>query len=300
MANRKFARYGADANAKDIARFLRLIGTINSKTGRKTRLIKNLIENNEVIRYQILEIKGIVLKPIAWSKNKDKDNTNNTNNNKYLQLKNIATLNFNRMLDLVKLVEIRDGQVINYRNIILYMYALFYMYFYKCDIDLKNKAVELNNKFKDTLEVKELETIITSAKKDYKHYIEVEDKYNKIEDKKGISFTDFLRKNGCIIYSNRGIIRKLKITEQEMYYMQTIMTKNFKDEKKKTNDRERHYIKLEQKGEISKFEKILNLKKQIIELKQQKVKNRDIAIALNVNLKTLERHITSLKKEGLL
>lgn len=299
----KFENYGADANSKDIARFLRLVGTINSKTGRKARLIKN----GQVYRYGVLEVKAIVLKLRDSCNNSNNSNSenNNKNYNKNIKLRTIKNLNFNRMLDLTKLVELREGDVFGYRNIIVYMYALFYMYCYNNDIELKNNVVELNNRFKDTLEDVELKNIMTSAIDDYKHFLEIEKKYHQIkikveDDEEKISFTDFLRKNGCIIYTNISIIRALRITTEEMKHMETTITKEFKKQKKSDTNREYYYSKLEQKGKISKYEQILNLKQQIIELKQKKVKNKDIAITLKVNIKTLERHITNLKKEGLL
>ena len=90
-------------------------------------------------------------------------------------------------------------------------------------------------------------------------------------------------------------IYKPKSKEQidKDYYKRNSKTKI---EKAKSKYKE----ELKSKGNLSKKEEIEILRKKIKALKLKGLRNKEIAIDLNVNLKTLERHITFLKRNGLL
>ena len=66
------------------------------------------------------------------------------------------------------------------------------------------------------------------------------------------------------------------------------------------NKKEKYQEKLKQEGKLTKKEKLEEVYCKIKNLRIEGLKNKDIAKVLNLPVKTLERHITYLKKNGLL
>lgn len=92
------------------------------------------------------------------------------------------------------------------------------------------------------------------------------------------------------------MIKKLNITKAEMQSgFKTIIDTR---EKYDRNNKKRRDARRDENGLLKDEKRVLDLKDAIVSLKKQKVKNKDIAEQLNTPLKTIERHITALKKEG--
>ena len=64
--------------------------------------------------------------------------------------------------------------------------------------------------------------------------------------------------------------------------------------------RQRYKAKLKANGKLTKEEELNLQKEKIKSLKEQGFKNKEISQKLNMPLKTLERHITNMKKSRLL
>ena len=82
--------------------------------------------------------------------------------------------------------------------------------------------------------------------------------------------------------------------------MTTIMSK---DEVKRRNNeynKSKYKIKLKEQGKMTKQEELKILREKIKAHKEEGLKNKDISDLLNIPLKTLKRHITYMKKNGLL
>ncbi|MGU8479167.1 DNA-binding response regulator, partial [Clostridium perfringens] len=72
--------------------------------------------------------------------------------------------------------------------------------------------------------------------------------------------------------------------------------KNYDSEKAKKIYQE----KLKSQGKLTEKDRIFQLREKIKSLKLEGLKNKEIALMLKVPIKTLERHITYMKKNGLL
>jgi hypothetical protein len=114
-------------------------------------------------------------------------------------------------------------------------------------------------------------------------------------------------------YRNETILDFIGITpeiEKEMG-LKTVISETEKKRRHVKNERERYHAnkeeintkrreKYREKNGISKKEKIAELKAKIKSLKEQGFKNETIAEELLIPMKTLKRHITDMRKEGLL
>lgn len=64
--------------------------------------------------------------------------------------------------------------------------------------------------------------------------------------------------------------------------------------------KEKYKNELKSKGKLSKKEELKILRKKIKALRDKGFKNKEISIDLNISVKTLERHITYMRKNGLM
>ncbi|CEN22554.1 replication protein [[Clostridium] sordellii] len=159
---------------------------------------------------------------------------------------------------------------------ILFLYRYYLNYFFEDEQKALNDTLELNMMFVKPLPIKETTRATESAEKVYKS------------------------KNKDYKYKNETLIELLQITEEEQKYMTTIMSK---DEVKRRNNeynKSKYKIKLKEQGKMTKQEELKILREKIKAHKEEGLKNKDISDLLNIPLKTLKRHITYMKKNGLL
>lgn len=131
----------------------------------------------------------------------------------------------------------------------------------------------------------------------------------------------FISKDKQYKYKNDTLIDLLDISEEEQVHLLTIISKkeyrrrdNEKNKKRYAENKEqiskvrkhkykqnKTYIeKLKQEGKMTKQEELNILRQKIKDLKEKGLANKVIAIDLNIPIKTLERHITYMKKNKLL
>ena len=147
---------GADTKATDPTRIFRLPGTINSKS---KAIVKAQYRHEH--RYDIRQLQYDYLPELSPSQAKKKPGRQS----KIVRLFNIRTLHLSRARDIAKLVELRNGDVNNYREYICFLYR----YFTCCYTDSPERALEetldLNNEFLSPLPHREVVTATKSAQK---------------------------------------------------------------------------------------------------------------------------------------
>ena len=149
---------GADTKATDPARIFRLAGTTNSKNRVTVKA-----QYRHDYRYDIHDLQYEYLPELAPQPPQTKKKVGRKS--KVIRLFNIYTLHFSRAKDIAKLVELRNGEVNNYREFICFLYR----YFTCCYTSDPNRAMEemmdLNSEFTDPLPYHEVLNATKSAQK---------------------------------------------------------------------------------------------------------------------------------------
>ena len=262
---RSIKNISVDTRVKDPTRLLRLPGTINSKNNSKCySMLKN--ESN---KYNIFDLKKAYIKPKKqYKQNKGKI--------AYLPTKNLYTLNMSRIEDFKRIVSLRNGEVVGYRNTLIMLYSYHYRLINEVTVEELIKVTkEFNKSFREPYKAKELISVCSSVNRTVKHFQE--------DINKGYKFT------------NKYIINALDLEEQEQRKLLTIISTGEKYRRKNEKRTPRN-----EEGLTPKQAELKELKEKIIYMKKNEIKNKDISEQLNIPVKTLERYITKFKKEGLL
>ena len=259
--------FGADRKALDATRVLRVAGSINSKSG--TRV--TILEKYEY-KYTLREIQREFLPDLDENKSKKKGRPK-----KVVYVHRERSLYQGRILDLVKLCELRNYDVKGQREIILFLYRYYLCYFYEDEQKALEDVLELNNEFIQPLSEKEVIRATGSAEKVFK----AKDKQYK--------------------YKNETLIEILEISEYEQTHMKVIIGKEEYKRRNNEYNKKKYKIKLKELGKMTKQEELDILRKKIKVLRDKGLKNKEIMQMLNIGSNTtFERHISYLKKNGLI
>ena len=257
--------FGADRQALDATRILRVPGSINSKS----KTVVNILDEYEYI-YDLREIQnGFLpeLKPYERKKGRP---------SKINYIYRERSLYYGRIQDIIKLCELREYDLKGHRELILFLYR-YYLCSFTEDIEKAlNDVLELNSMFRQALSEREVIRATRSAERCY------------------------LDKNKQYKYKNETLIELLEITEEEQKYMTIIISKKEYKRRENIRGKKNYQEKLKAKGKATKKEELNVLRKKIKALKEKGFKNKEITLMLEVPIKTLERHITYMKKNGLL
>ena len=259
--------FGADRKALDATRVLRVAGSINSKSG--TRV--TILEKYEY-KYTLREIQREFLPDLDENKSKKKGRPK-----KVVYVHRERSLYQGRILDLVKLCELRNYDVKGQREIILFLYRYYLCYFYEDEQKALEDVLELNKEFIQPLSEKEVIRATGSAEKVFK----AKDKQYK--------------------YKNETLIEILEISEYEQTHMKVIIGKEEYKRRNNEYNKKKYKIKLKELGKMTKQEELDILRKKIKVLRDKGLKNKEIMQMLNIGSNTtFERHISYLKKNGLI
>ena len=306
-----FKPYGADTKVKDHARVLRIPGTINSKTGRMARVILPGIFDDDIISYSESPPR-FELREIAeyfWGDKKEASKYEPKKKPKINNLKSIKTLltlNYNRALDLARLVELR-GDLEGSREYILFLYRLHLLYANIKPQEALELTLELNSKLTSPLSDKE----VIGATKSAETNAEVLNRLKSNYREEYGSLNTYLSNNGAYIYKTSTIIKDLKILIQEQKEMLVIIGSEVKKQRKDIRNKnyyennkeyikEKYKNKLKEYGKKSRDEQNAEIRAKIKSLRAKGFKNKEIAQELKLPIKTLEKHIKYLKNNGLL
>ena len=261
--------FGADRQALDPTRVLRVPGSINSKS--KTTV--SIIDEYDYI-YDLREIQNEYL-PELKPKEKKKGRPSKT-----VFIHRERSLYFARIQDITKLCELREYDLKGYRELILFLYRYYLCYFLEDTKKALEDVLELNREFIYPLSENEVIRATRSAEKVY------------------------LSKDKDYKYKNETLIELLAITELEETYMSTIISKREFKRRKNLRDREyqknKYQEKLRADGKVSEKDKIAERRAKIKDLLAQGLKQKDICSQLDISKPTYVRDRNFLKEQGLI
>ena len=258
--------FGADRKALDATRVLRVAGSINSKSG--TRV--TILEKYEY-KYTLREIQREFLPDLDENKSKKKGRPK-----KVVYVHRERSLYQGRILDLVKLCELRNYDVKGQRETILFLYRYYLCYFYEDEQKALEDVLELNKEFIQPLSEKEVIRATGSAEKVFKS----KDKQYK--------------------YKNETLIEILEISEYEQTHMKIIIGKEEYKRRDREYQKNKYLEKLKSEGKISEKEKISQRRQKIKALLDEGLKQKDICHRLNISKRNCIRDIKFLKEQGLI
>lgn len=259
-----FEDLGADQNAKDIARVLRVPGSLNTKAQK----------NVEVLQYNPDAIYTMAMwAPFVdvfeeYQKINKKTKKESIKNITYLR--NGYTLHKARAEDIATICYLRDYKVTGMRDTILYIYHYYMMQIHHDAKVALYKTLNLNDLFSAPLSEKEVKSYVKSSERAYEDH--------KKDRTKGYNF------------KNETLIEKLQITSSEMAQLKTIISKDLKYER--NNNRRKKERRNEDGLTARQVDKQCMLER-VKELRVRGYKQRQIAEMLDIS----ERHVKRICKE---
>ena len=246
--------FGADANALDPTRVLRIVGTLNSKSGTCVKVL-----DKYDYEYSLKEIQKEYL-PEIFEKKKGKGRPK-----KMVSLFTEYGLYHARVLDIAKICELRDYDVEGHREIILFLYRYFSACFTEDAEEALRRALELNSMFKKPLPENEVIKDTKSASRAYE--------------------------NRLYKYTNTKLIEILDITLDEQQHLKTIISGKEKYRRNANNQKANKKAKRRNENGLTKREQEKkDLIDNILELKDKGLKQNEVADKLGKSLRTIKRY----------
>jgi hypothetical protein len=276
---------GGDPKAADAARVFRIAGSTNSKNGAEVR-----VEYRHDHRYELRQIQFDYLPELNDEVNQPKKKRVGRKK-KVAQLFNTYQLHYARLLDLVKLVELRGYEVTGHRELICFLYRYWLCCYSNDPAEALNQTMTLNLQFTAPLPLKEVERATRSADKAWK--ARNNEEANRVAIEKGYPGAGYN-------ISNKKLINWLDINEEEQKHLKTIIAPREKRRRNTEYQREKRreqgiklrevYLQLEQEKTQDK----LSILCEAIE-KNPGVKNKELATMLGISLPYVKKLKAKLK-----
>lgn len=216
---------GADKKSIDPTRVFRISGSVNSKNGKEV-----VVEYQHHHRYILRELQAEYLPELTPSQMKK-----GGGKSKVVRLHHVRNLHFSRLLDLVKLAELRQYQLKGYRELFCFLYRYWSCCFTDDREESLKQMLEFNEEFQEPLQKYELIRATKSAEKAWQAKSEA--KANEEAQAKGYPGAGYNLRNATII-------RWLDITREEQQQLRTIFDSKEKRRRKQERDklayREKH------------------------------------------------------------
>ena len=257
--------FGADRQALDATRILRVPGSINSKS----KTVVSIIDEYDYI-YDLREIQREYLpelKPIEKKKGRPK---------KINYIYRERSLYYARIQDITKLCELREYDLRGHREIILFLYRYYLCSFTEDVQKALGDVLELNSMFIYPLKENEVIRATRSAEKCY------------------------LDKNKEYKYKNDTLIEVLEITEYEETKMSTIISKNEYKRRNNEYNKKKYQEKLKEEGKLSKKEEVKVRREKIKDLLAEGLSQKEIYSLLKISKRTCVNDVKFLKEQGLI
>ena len=257
--------FGADRQALDATRILRVPGSINSKS----KTVVSIIDEYDYI-YDLREIQKEFL-PELKPKEKKKGRSKKIN---YIYRE--RSLYYARIQDITKLCELREYDLKGHREIILFLYRYYLCSFTEDVQKALEDVLELNSMFIAPLKENEVIRATRSAEKCY------------------------LDKNKEYKYKNDTLIELLEITEYEETKMSTIISKNEYKRRNNEYNKKKYQEKLKEEGKLSKKEEVKVRREKIKDLLAEGLSQKEIYSLLKISKRTCVNDVKFLKEQGLI
>ena len=267
--------FGADRQALDATRILRVPGSFNSKTHTEVKII-----DNYDYLYELREIQSEYMPELS-----EKAPVRRGRPKKVKYIFRERSLYYARIMDIIKLCELREYDLKGHRELILFLYRYYLCYFTEDVKKALYDTLELNSMFKQPLAEKEVTRATKSAE------------------------TVFKKENKDYKYKNETLINLLEISDEEQREMITIIDdEEYKRRKRLRNKKlynsekakEKYKDKLIKNGEITKEEKISLRREKIKDLLAKGLKQKEIYALLNISKRTCISDIKFLREQGLI
>ena len=262
--------FGADRQALDATRILRIPGSINPKTHTEVKII-----DNYDYLYELREIQNEYMPELSENTSKRRGRPK-----KVVFIHRERSLYHARIKDIIKLCELRVYDMKGHRELILFLYRYYLCYFTEDVEKSLNDTLELNGMFKQPLSENEVIRATKSAEKVYKD------------------------QNKDYKYKNETLINLLEISDEEQKEMITIIDDEEYKRRKRLRDREyqkkKYNESLKIEGKLTEKEKISQRRIKIKDLLQEGLKRKDICLTFDISIKTYKRDIKFLKEQGLI
>ena len=257
--------FGADRQALDATRILRVPGSINSKS----KTVVSIIDEYDYI-YDLREIQKEYL-PELKPKEKKKGRPKKIN---YIYRE--RSLYYARIQDIIKLCELREYDLRGKREIILFLYRYYLCSFTEDVQKAIEDVLELNSMFIYPLKENEVIRATRSAEKCY------------------------LDKNKEYKYKNDTLIELLEITEDEETQMSTIISKNEYKRRNNEYNKKKYQEKLKEEGKLSKKAEVKVRREKIKDLLAEGLSQKEIYSLLKISKRTCVNDVKFLKEQGLI
>lgn len=277
----KLEKFGGDARAIDAARVFRMAGSINSKNGEYVS-----VDYRHDYRYVLRDLQREYLPEIR----REKIPKHKGRRSKVQSLYTTFSLHYARLMDLVKLVEIREYDVRGHRETILFLYR----YWKCCFLDDASQALDeallFNKDFKEPLPDREVIRATRSAEKAWSAKNDPE--ADRLAREKGYPGAGYN-------ISNSKLIEWFDINSQEMEQLSTIIDANEKRRRKRiANEKMRREQGMQTREEYlaeqkEKTQDKLWLLRKAIET-NPKATQKELATMLAVNQSTISRLMKKL------
>ena len=325
-------RMGGDAKSIDSARVMKLAGSLHLKTNDRAKIyifdeklvyklsdiqenyLPELSPDTESIGDRVHKRKHVTSEEYFKKINERKSAKGKTKKQKrVINLYNQLNLHYSRLMDLVKLLEMREGMCREEKGALSpkgqrETMCFLYRYWYCCYCSDEDMALEytleFNQSFREPLTNDEVIIITASAVKAYKEWQEDENIKNDLtltpEEKKermGKKVGDSKFAHKGYNYTNARLIKMLGITEDEMKEMKTIISKKVKLERKLNREK---VARRNDEGLTPKQKEKKDRQKIILSLYEQGLSQIEIANKLGITKFMVSRDIKYLKENNLL
>ena len=258
--------FGADRQALDATRILRVPGSFNSKTHTEIKII-----DNYDYLYELREIQSEYMPELS-----EKAPVRRGRPKKVKYIFRERSLYYARIMDIIKLCELREYDLKGHRELILFLYRYYLCYFTEDVEKALYDTLELNSMFKQPLAEKEVTRATKSAE------------------------TVFKKENKDYKYKNETLINLLEISDEEQKEMRTIIDDEEYKRRRRLRNNKAYENKLKKEGKLTEKEKISQRRKKIKDLLDKGLMRKDICLTLDISIKTYKRDVKFLKEQGII